>query len=287
MRAPQARTCQRELGVLYRQHAFAGTTKANRDFDTMTIFATQNRPIFHTAKNFAAGAALVAGSLGLAGCFSISTDFDGEPLADLDQSGDAPTEIGLAGPDKLVLKEGDTLKIKVKGDEDAVEALRFKRSGDALTVGRDGDASRDAGTATVTITMPAPTDISMAGSGSIKAAEMASDAEISMAGSGKIIVAELLADKLDISSMGSGVITAAGTATKLDISIFGSGDVNLEDLKADDAEISIAGSGDVKLASDGKVEVSIAGSGDVYVTGSAECSSSVAGSGKLRCKPAK
>lgn len=265
-----------------------GDDKSEQGFFKMTIFATQNGPIFHTAKTFAAGAALVAGSLGLAGCFSINVGgFEGETLDELDKSGSAPSEIALAGPDDLVVKTGKKLKIKVSGDEEAIEALRFKRDGDTLTVGRDGDASWNAGSATVTITMPAPTDISMFGSGSITAAELASDADISMAGSGSISVTEVAADKLEISSAGSGSIKAAGTASKLEVNIMGSGSAGLKKLKADEVDVTIAGSGGVRVASDGKVEASIAGSGSVVVTGDAECKSSVAGSGTLTCKPAK
>lgn len=244
-----------------------------------TAFARKTRTIV-------TGAALAVASLGLSGCLNFETSFDGETLAELDQSGEVPTEIGLAGPDDLVLVVGDTLDIQVDGDADAVEALRFKRSGDSLTVGRDGDWSVGMGTATVTITMPAPREISLAGSGDITSPALAEDADISMAGSGKVSVADISATKLEVSSAGSGSISAKGTASRLEISLFGSGNIDFSDLTADKAEISIAGSGDVKLKSDGEVEASIAGSGSVYVTGDASCTSSVAGSGTLTCKPA-
>lgn len=244
-----------------------------------TAFARKTRTLTTTA-------ALALASVGLSGCLNFETGFDGETLAELDQSGKAPTEIGLAGPDDLVLVVGDTLDIQVDGDADAIEALRFKRSGDSLTVGRDGDWSVGMGKATVTITMPAPREISLAGSGDITAPALAQDADVSMAGSGKINLAGVSATKLEIDSAGSGSISGKGTATSVEINLFGSGNIDFADLKADKAEITIAGSGDVKLQSDGKVDASIAGSGSVYVTGKASCSSSVAGSGKLICKPA-
>ncbi|MEM1195037.1 MAG: head GIN domain-containing protein [Pseudomonadota bacterium] len=237
-------------------------------------------------KTLAAGAALMAASLGLSGCFSISTNFDGETLEELDKSGDAPTEIGLAGPDDLILKVGKKLKIKVKGDEEAIEALRFRRSGDSLTIGRGGDGRSSRGKATITITMPAPTDISLAGSGDIRLATVADEADVSIAGSGKVTIAEVDASQLEVTSAGSGSVQAAGQASSLDINIFGSGAVDFAELQADDVEISIAGSGDINVMSNGKVDASIAGSGSVYVTGTAECTSSAMGSGKLTCKPA-
>lgn len=237
-------------------------------------------------KTFAVGAALLTASLGLSGCFSISTGFDGETLAELDKSGDAPTEISLVGPDDLVLKVGKALKIKVKGDEDAIEALRFKRSGDSLAVGRVNGGGSSRGKATITITMPAPTDISLAGSGDIRLASVADDADVSITGSGNVTIADVDASQLEVSSAGSGSVQAAGQASSLEISIVGSGAVDFAELQADDVDISIAGSGDINLMSNGKVDASIAGSGSVYVTGSAECTSSSMGSGKLTCKPA-
>ncbi|MEO0690802.1 MAG: head GIN domain-containing protein [Pseudomonadota bacterium] len=247
----------------------------------MTTYTAQR------TKVLAASAALIATSLGLSGCFSISTDFDGVELADLDTGGGAPTEVALAGPDDIVVKVGESFDISVDGDDDAVAALRFKRSGDSITVGRESDWDSGSGTATVTIVMPAPDEISLAGSGEIRAETMADNAEIAMAGSGKVKVAEMTAESLEISSAGSGSILAAGSASNLEVSIVGSGDVDLSKLKADDVEVSIAGSGDVMVMSDGQVDVSIAGSGSVFVTGDARCSSNVMGSGELKCKPAE
>ena len=237
-------------------------------------------------KTLAASAALLATSVGLAGCINISADFDGDTLADFDQGGSAPTEITLAGPDDLVLVQGDALNIEVSGDSDAIEALRFKRTGDGLAVGRDGDWGSSMSTATITITMPAPKEINLAGSGDITAEALANDAEISMDGSGKLTLAQIASDKLEISSAGSGQVQGAGTVDKLDINIFGSGDIDFAELKADDVEINIAGSGDIDLMSDGQVEASIAGSGNINVTGDATCESNAVGSGELNCRPA-
>lgn len=247
-----------------------------------------NTAFSNKIKTAFAGAALLAGTIGLSGCFNIDVQgFEGETLDNLDKSGDAPTQVALAGPDELVVKTGKKLKIDVSGDKEAIEALRFKRESNSLTVGRDGDAGWDTGKATVTITMPAPTDISMFGSGSITAEQMAGDADISMAGSGSINVTDVDITKLEISSAGSGSIKAAGKATKLEVSIMGSGGAQLQKLKADEVDVTIAGSGGVRVASDGKVEASIMGSGSVVVTGDAQCTSSTVGSGTLTCKSAK
>ncbi len=204
----------------------------------------------------------------------------------MDMAGDAPVEIALTGPDDVLLSVGDTLDIKVEGDDDVLEDLRFRRDGDTLKIGRESDWGDSRGKAIIRITMPPPRGISLAGSGNLDTEALAKSAEISIAGSGKVDIDTIAADDLDISIADAGSLSGKGTATELDISIAGSGDIEFAEVKADNVEISIAGSGDIALASDGKVDASIAGSGDVIVTGNATCNSSSVGSGNVVCKPA-
>lgn len=231
--------------------------------------------------------AALAFAASVAGCAYID-DFekvDGVPLAELDLSGEAPTAIELASPDKVVIAEGGTLTVSVEGDAEAGKALRFDRHGSTLTIARDSEVYDGSGSAIVRITMPAPAKLSIAGSGTIESATMASEAAMEIAGSGGITVATVNADKLDVEIAGSGIASTAGAAKVLSVEIAGSGNVRFGELQADDVSVEIAGAGNVDLASDGKVSAEIAGSGDVRVTGSATCTLSSAGSGKLTCTP--
>ena len=226
----------------------------------------------------------------LAGCsYSVdwSDEVEGVALSEFDTSGEAPDTIQLAGPDKIVITEGDGLSITLEGDDEAGDALRFDRDGDRLTIARDRDVYDGSGSALILITMPAPEALEIAGSGDIESATMASDAEIEIAGSGNVKVEAIAAEELDVSIAGSGDVYAAGTASVLDLSIAGNGNVRFGELTADTVSISIAGSGNVNLASNGSVDASVAGSGNINVTGSATCSVSTAGSGSLKCSPAE
>lgn len=244
-----------------------------------------NTAFAHKTKTTIAGAALLAGTIGLSGCINISSGFDGEPLAEFDQGGSAPTEISLAGPDDIVLAVGDSLSIEVEGDPDVIETLRFRRTGDSLGVGRDSDGSSLRGKAIIRVTMPAPEGVSIGGSGDIRTETLADKADIAIGGSGSVVVDTIASDRLEIAIGGKGSVSGSGTVKRLEIAIGGSGDINFEGVKADDVEISIAGSGDIELASDGKVEASIVGSGDIVVTGNATCNSTAVGSGNLTCTP--
>lgn len=238
-------------------------------------------------KRMAPAIALAIGA-SLSGC-NVSIDmsgFDGVPLGELDTSGDAPSGILLAGPDAVVITDGSEFAVTVDGDPDAVEAVRFDREGEALEIGRDTDVFDGRGSATIRVTMPAPKELGIAGSGKIEANTIASEAVIEIAGSGDVVVESVEAERLGIEIAGSGEVIASGTATNLDVEIFGSGDVKLANLTADTVSVEIAGSGNVEIASDGTVDAEIAGSGDIVVTGSATCSVDTAGSGSLTCKPA-
>lgn len=238
--------------------------------------------IKHCLKGFAAVAlALAASACGSNMHISIGDD-EGVPLADLDMSGEAPTKLALASPDKVVIVQGDRLDIKVSGDAEAIEALRFNLEEGRLGIMRERDSKID-GKATVAVTMPAARELMLAGSGNIEAPSMVDRAEVNIAGSGNVAVAKVSAERLDVNVMGSGTLSAAGTAERLDFNVAGSGKLAARGLKVERAEVNIAGSGGGEFASDGRVNAHVAGSGDVTVYGRADCKITALGSGKLRC----
>ncbi|MFL0355186.1 head GIN domain-containing protein [Erythrobacter sp. GH1-10] len=230
-------------------------------------------------------AALAMGA-GLSGCGNVDLTINGEkgvPLSELDTSGAAPTELVVAASASVILTEGDTLDIEVEGDDE--DALRFVLDNDTFGVTRDPDIDFRDDKPVVRVTMPAPKSITIAGSGTVEAATVASNSELAIGGSGSISIEEIAGESLEIAIGGSGSVKGAGTVERLEISIGGAGDVEMAGLKADKAEISIGGAGNVEFASDGEVEATIAGAGDVVVNGNAKCSVSAFGSGTLTCNP--
>lgn len=231
----------------------------------------------------------IAAAAGLSGCDGVNVkigDKEGVPLAELDTAGKRPTELVLAGPDTVIVNEGDTLAIDVSGDREAVDALRFTLDESTLGIMRKQGNWDDKGKATVRVTMPALEKLVVAGSGTVEAPRLTGSPEVTIAGSGKARTAAVEADKLEVTIAGSGSYEGAGTAKSLELTIAGSGSANMAGLKADRAEITIAGSGNADFASDGTVEAKVMGSGDVHVTGSAKCTINSMGSGTLRCSPA-
>jgi hypothetical protein len=244
--------------------------------------------IKHLLKGVLPVAAIALG-LATASCgnlnFSVGDD-DGVPLSELDMSGDVPTKLVLAGPDKVVVTEGEKLAITVSGDQEAIDGLRFNLEDGTLGIMRRKDWKAQ-GVATVSVTMPPMREIVLAGSGDITAPALVEEAEVNIAGSGTVAVDQVRSTTLDVNVMGSGTLSAAGTADRLDLNVAGSGVLDGRALKVDQAQINIAGSGGGEFASDGKVEARIAGSGNVTVYGRADCSVKAMGSGTVRCRPAE
>jgi len=207
----------------------------------------------------------------------------GVPLAELDKSGAAPTELVLSSGDTVILSEGETFDLAVEGPD--TDSLRFVRDAEVIGITRE-EGWKGNSQATIRITMPPPAEVVIAGSGTVKAQSLASTAAVNIGGSGTVEFVTVAADSLDINIGGSGTIKGAGTAKTLTVNIGGSGNVDLAALKADTAAVSIGGAGDVAFASDGTVEANIAGAGDVKVTGSAKCTVNAFGSGTLTCAPA-
>jgi hypothetical protein len=211
----------------------------------------------------------------------------GVPLAQLDLTAKAPEEITLLGPDTVRVVQGDKLAIKVDGQQDTKDRLRFVLKDGKLAIGRDGwkmGGSDDL--ATIEVTVPAARRLVMAGSGTMHADALRGDAaSVSIAGSGNIDVPAIDAQELKVEVIGSGDFKAAGKAKSLRISIAGSGSANMEGLSVDEAKVEIAGSGGARFASDGQVKADIMGSGGVRVKGRAQCKVNAMGSGTLTCEP--
>lgn len=217
------------------------------------------------------------------GNFTINGE-KGVPLAELDMSGAAPSEVAMLGPDEVKLVKGDKLAITVEGDGAAKDALRFTLKDGTLGIARQNWKS-DGGHATITVTMPVPSKLVMAGSGTITSQALAGDkAEITIAGSGNVDAGGIEAGELQVDVAGSGSLRGSGRAKSLRLTVAGSGNADLGGLTVGDAKVDMAGSGKTAFSSDGTVKANIMGSGEVRVRGRATCKVSSMGSGQLICE---
>ncbi len=239
------------------------------------------RPISHRI----APVTLLALAGTLAACEPGEVEINGQkgvPLSEVEIAGAPPSKLMLASGDTVILTEGDTFAIKVEGSDTA--SLRFVRDSEVIGITRENGWSGNS-EATIRITMPAPKEVVIGGSGTVKATTLASEADINIGGSGLVEFGRIASERLGINIGGSGTVRGSGTAKELEILIGGSGEVEMPALKADQADITIGGSGDVAFASDGTVDANIGGAGDIKVAGNAKCTVNAFGSGTLTCNP--
>jgi hypothetical protein len=196
------------------------------------------------------------------------------------------TKVEAIGPDNIVFVTGDAFSIKAEGDAETIKKLRYKIEDGAIVIGREKGKWWGKGSegVTITVTAPALTAASLAGSGDFTADRMGGDKiVVEIAGSGNLTVADVTGKTVESSIAGSGNVKLAGKVESAEYEIAGSGSIDATKLASANAEASIAGSGDISLTASGMVDADIAGSGNVNVTGGAKCKSSSMGSGKVNC----
>lgn len=236
---------------------------------------------------------LTAGLLLPLGACTVSGDDDRTPGVAAQGTGGTRTypaadftEVDLRGADNVDIRVGPGFSVRADGDSELLDHLKITREGNVLRIGRTRSSgwSWGGGRAKVSITMPALSAASVAGSGDMTADRAQGAAfKASVAGSGNLRVDALSVERADVSLAGSGNARLGGTARQLQVNIAGSGDVEAGDLRATQADVSIAGSGGVRAQVDGPAKVSVMGSGDVDLGDKARCQVSKVGSGSVRC----
>jgi hypothetical protein len=231
-------------------------------------------------------------ALALAGCNIMATASDKEwndatPITTGNNVVAAFQSLQAAGPDTVNFVTGDGYSIAVSGDPETLKKLRYRLKNGQLMIGREGQKWQMGGTekvATVTITAPSLSALSLSGSGDVTADNLRGDAvKVELVGSGDIAINAVTANSIKTELAGSGDIVLAGKVASGRHEIAGSGNLNATKLAHSDANVSIVGSGSANLTASGRVKADIVGSGDVTVSGGAKCTVSKVGSGDLNC----
>lgn len=200
------------------------------------------------------------------------------------------TKLAVAGSYDVTVSTGSAPGVQATGGQNRLEEVVVEVEGDTLKIHPKehsgiswGGWTNDRGVK-VSVTVPALTEVTMAGSGDVAVNKVAGDSfSAALAGSGGLKLDDVQARQLSLKIAGSGDVSARGTVGAAKLSVAGSGDVDGGDLVSDTAEVSVMGSGKVKLQAKQTANVSIAGSGDVEIRGGAKCTISKAGSGEVRC----
>lgn len=196
------------------------------------------------------------------------------------------TWVALKGSDDVDVRTGPKFSVEAEGDSSVLDQLDIRLDGKTLNIGRKrragiiwdkGDGPK------IHVVLPRLTDVTVAGSGTMRVDRAEGQFEAVVAGSGDLEIAALSTTKASLTVKGSGNITVAGRTDDLDVSVAGSGDLRGQQLTAKRADVSVAGSGNVRADVAGPASVSMVGSGDVELRGGAQCKVSKIGSGEAEC----
>jgi hypothetical protein len=195
--------------------------------------------------------------------------------------------VRVGGAIDVRLKPSDRERVTVRADDnllDLIETTLVPGPIPALQIDlRSGTSLRVRRRPLVTIEFVKLTELTLRGSGNLRAEEIRGDhLAVSIAGSGDIRIDSLEVDALAVMLTGSGDFRAAGRADQQGYRISGAGDVSASSLVGRVVKLGIAGSGDATVHATDTLEVDIAGSGDVRYRGSPRIIQRIAGSGRVR-----
>ncbi|HJT43819.1 MAG TPA: DUF2807 domain-containing protein [Rhizomicrobium sp.] len=108
-------------------------------------------------------------------------------------------------------------------------------------------------------------EFGIAGSGTVKAKGTVDELEIGIAGSGRADFNGMTARSASAEIGGSGTVNAKGKIDNVKIDISGSGNADFGQMETRTAEVEISGHGDVHIAPSERAKIEINGSGDVYL----------------------
>jgi hypothetical protein len=198
------------------------------------------------------------------------------------------TGIVLAISGDVYLEQGEKFDVKIEADKDVIDRIETVVKDNILKIRAEKglNLSWSNPQIKVFVTMPVVEQLSVVGSGDIKAVSRieAKSLEASVSGSGDVKIDDLKVEKLSARVSGSGDIVLNGmdSAQYADIKVTGSGDISIQGVKFKNAEVSITGSGDSYLMVTEELTARIVGSGDISYSGRPLVDAKITGSGRIK-----
>ena len=202
------------------------------------------------------------------GIFNSGTKGNGNLIVD-DRKVDVFSKIDIDGVFNVILDQGSKEAVRIEADENLVELIEVKVSGNTLFVDLIDNASIGKSTKlNVFITLVNINELSVNGVGdvSVKNPLVLDKLELDNSGVGDVNLV-LDCNKLDVENSSVGDITLSGRATNFNLINSGVGAVLALELDSKNTEIDISGVGDVKVNATHSIDIETSGVGDVEYSG--------------------
>ncbi|RQO29708.1 hypothetical protein DBR32_15340 [Taibaiella sp. KBW10] len=186
----------------------------------------------------------------------------------------------------VYVSEGPVQQVKIEAQQNIIDIVESTVENGVLKLKlKSNTMLSNSSQLKVYITIPKYREISVMGSGSVKATQSFSsnDIDLKVTGSGDIDIDNLVSTNFYSEITGSGNINVvAGTTQSLVLRITGSGDFYGKDFKSKDAEVTITGSGSATVRATNSLKARISGSGNINYYGIPTTDVNITGSGNVR-----
>lgn len=188
---------------------------------------------------------------------------------------------------RLILTQGETETLAVRGSDNIVPLVKTSVSGGVLKISMDEDVNitglNSDNVLTFTITLKSLNNVTISGAGKVEMDRLVtSDLRVELSGAGQFVLDDLMAETLDVSISGVGNVEIAGEVTTAKIDISGAGPVNCPDLKIQTAEVTISGIGGATIWVTDQLTGEISGGGSVSYYGDPHTSTQSTGIGSFK-----
>nr|WP_315219074.1 head GIN domain-containing protein [uncultured Duganella sp.] len=193
----------------------------------------------------------------------------------------------LEGPIDLILTQGPTASMKVRGEQRSLANIETIQDGRDLHIGTKGMLLNPKHRLQVELVLPMLEELTVRSSGDTKVSGFSGDKlELRLHGSGNVNFSgryrNLIAgahgsgnlhlnagssEHVELELVGSGEIKSSGSCKTLDAQLTGSGDLDARHLAADKVTVDLKGSGTTHVFAKQSADLTLRGSGDIRVLG--------------------
>jgi Putative auto-transporter adhesin, head GIN domain len=196
--------------------------------------------------------------------------------------------VRVVGNARVEITTATATTAKVSGDQGSVDRTVVEVQGRQLVIRPNragwGSLAGDARPATVRITTPNLTTVSVSGAATVTVARLKGmRVGAAVEGAGSVRIARVEADRADLVVLGAGTVIASGTAKSVLASARGAGTIDATALAADDLKVVSESAGSVALSARRAADVTMTGAGSVTVSGRPACTVRNLGAGSVSC----
>lgn len=188
---------------------------------------------------------------------------------------------------QVILKQGDTESLTIKGSDNVVPVIQTTVRDGVLVIQTEENINitgmNNKNVLTFTVVFKDLASLTISGAANVEMDSLSTTKlDMTMSGAGSIEFGNLVAQSTNITVSGLGNVNVAGEVANARISISGAGPVNAPDLKIQTADVSISGLGSATLWVTDQLTGEISGGGNVSYYGEPQTNTKTTGIGNFK-----